>query len=64
MSLTGDYEEVRCAVNAADVAVASAIATRACAHIARGELRNVEVVQEVRTTFKGAGFWVRIYATG
>lgn len=64
MSLTSDYEKVRCVVNAADVAVASAIATRACAHIARGELRNVEVVQEVRTTFKGAGFWVRIYATG
>ena len=63
-SLSSDYEKVRCVVNAADVAVARAIATRVCAHIARGELRNVEVVHDVRTTFKGPGFWVRVYATG
>jgi hypothetical protein len=63
-SLTRDYEKVRCVVNAADSAVARSIATRVCANIARGELRNVEVTHEVRTTFKGSGFWVRVYATG
>ncbi len=62
--LSSDYEKVRCVVNAADFAVARAIATRVCAHIARGELRNVEVVHEVRNTLKGSRFWVRVYATG
>lgn len=63
-SLNADYEKVRCIVNAADPEVAKAIAVRVCAHVARGEARNVEVIQDVRSTFKGSGFWVRVYAAG
>ncbi len=63
-SLNADYEKVRCIVNAADAEVAKAIAVRVCAHVARGEARNVEVIQDVRSTFKGSGFWVRVYAAG
>jgi hypothetical protein len=63
-SLNSDYEKVRCIVNAADADVAKAIAVRVCAHVARGEARNVEVIQDVRSTYQGAGFWVRVYAKG
>jgi hypothetical protein len=63
-SLNADYEKVRCIVNAADAEVAKALAIRVCAHVARGEARNVEVIQDVRSTFKGSGFWVRVYAAG
>ncbi len=63
-SLNSDYEKVRCIVNAADAKVAKAIAIRVCAHVARGEARNVEVIQDVRSTFQGSGFWVRVYAAG
>jgi hypothetical protein len=63
-SLGGGYDRIRCIANSRDAAVARSIATRVCANIARGELRNVEVTHEVRTTFKGSGFWVRVYATG
>jgi hypothetical protein len=63
-SLNADYEKVRCIVNAADAAVAKAIAVRVCAHVARGEARNVEVIQDVRSTYQGSGFWVRVYAKG
>jgi hypothetical protein len=63
-SLNADYEKVRCIVNAADVEVAKAIALRVCAHVARGEARNVEAIQDVRSTYKGSGFWVRVYAKG
>ncbi len=63
-SLNADYEKVRCIVNAADTEVAKAIAVRVCAHVARGEARNVEVIQDVRSTYKGSGFWVRVYAKG
>lgn len=63
-SLNADYEKVRCIVNAADPEVAKAIAIRVCAHVARGEARNVQVIQDVRSTYEGAGFWVRVYAAG
>ncbi len=63
-SLNSDYEKVRCIVNAANAEVAKALAIRVCAHVARGEARNVEVIQDVRSTFKGSGFWVRVYAKG
>ncbi len=63
-SLNSDYEKVRCIVNAADAEVAKALAIRVCAHVARGEARNVEVIQDVRSTYKGSGFWVRVYAKG
>ncbi len=63
-TLNSDYEKVRCIVNAADAEVAKAIAIRVCAHVARGEARNVEVIQDVRSTYKGSGFWVRVYARG
>jgi hypothetical protein len=63
-SLNADYEKVRCIVNAADAEVAKAIAVRVCAHVARGEARNVEVIQDVRSTYQGSGFWVRVYAKG
>ena len=63
-SLNPDYEKVRCIVNAADAEVAKAIAIRVCAHVVRGEARNVEAIQDVRSTFKGSGFWVRVYAAG
>mgnify|MGYP000729930598 CR=1 FL=1 len=62
--IAADYEKVRCIVNAADAEVAKAIAVRVCAHVARGEARNVEVIQDVRSTYKGSGFWVRVYAKG
>jgi hypothetical protein len=63
-SLNADYEKVRCIVNAADAEVAKALAIRVCAHVARGEARNVEVIQDVRSTYQGSGFWVRVYAKG
>lgn len=63
-SLNADYEKVRCIVNAADAEIARAIAVRVCAHVARGEARNVEVIQDVRSTYQGSGFWVRVYAKG
>jgi hypothetical protein len=62
--LNADYEKVRCIVNAADAEVAKSIAIRVCAHVARGVARNVEVIQDVRSTFQGSGFWVRVYAAG
>jgi hypothetical protein len=62
--LNVDYEKVRCIVNAADAEVAKSIAIRVCAHVARGEARNVEVIQDVRSNFQGSGFWVRVYAAG
>ncbi len=62
--LNSDYEKVRCIVNAADADVAKAIAIRVCAHVARGEARNVEVIQDVRSSYQGTGFWVRVYAKG
>lgn len=63
-SLNSDYEKVRCIVNSADQKTAQKIARLTCMQIARGELRNVEVIQESRNSFSGRGFWVRIYATG
>ena len=62
--LSSDYEKVRCIVNASDKATASRLADLVCAQVARAEIRNVEVVKEIRTNFKGQGFWVRVYAVG
>ena len=62
--LSSDYEKVRCIVNASDKATASRLADLVCAQVARAEIRNVEVVKELRTNFKGQGFWVRVYAVG
>lgn len=62
--LSSDYEKVRCIVNASDKATASRLADLICAQVARAEIRNVEVVKEIRTNFKGQGFWVRVYAVG
>ena len=62
--LSSDYEKVRCIVNASDKATASRLSDLVCAHVARAEIRNVEVVKEIRTNFKGQGFWVRVYAVG
>lgn len=63
-NLSGDYEKVRCIVNAANPKTAQRIANLVCRQIARGELRHVEVVTETRGSFLGRGFWVRVYATG
>lgn len=62
--LSGDYEKVRCIVNASDEATSTRIADLVCGQIARGEVRNVEVLKEIRNSFKGHGFWVRVYAVG
>lgn len=62
--LSGDYEKVRCIVNASNDATASRIADLVCAQVTRGEIRNVEIVKEIRTSFKGQGFWIRVYAVG
>jgi hypothetical protein len=62
--LSGDYEKIRCIVNAADPKIAAAVSLRVCAQIAKGELSKVEVIKEVRTNFAGKGFWVRVYAVG
>ncbi len=62
--LNSDYEKVRCIVNSADPKVAKRIADLVCAHVARGEARNVEVIKELRDTYPGEGFWVRVYAAG
>ena len=63
-SLIGGYQQIRCVANSKDMAVSKALAVRACAQLARGEFRNVEVVHDSRSTFGGSGFWLRIYATG
>jgi hypothetical protein len=63
-TLNPDYEKVRCIVNAADEKTAKRIADLVCAHVARGEARNVEVIKDVRTSYPGEGFWVRVYAAG
>ena len=62
--LSSDYEKVRCIVNASDGVTAGRIADLVCAQVTRAEIRNVEVVKEIRTNFKGRGFWVRVYAVG
>ncbi len=63
-TLNPDYEKVRCIVNASDPKTAKRIADLVCAHVARGEARNVEVIKDVRTSYPGEGFWVRVYAAG
>jgi hypothetical protein len=62
--LNSDYEKVRCIVNAADEKTAKRIADLVCAQVARGEARNVEVIKDIRTSYSGEGFWVRVYAAG
>lgn len=51
-------------MNSADPKVAKRIADLVCAQVARGEARNVEVIQDIRDTYSGEGFWVRVYAAG
>jgi hypothetical protein len=63
-NLSADYVKVRCIVNAADEKTAKRIADLVCAQVARGEVRNVEVIKEIRTNYSGEGFWVRVYAAG
>jgi hypothetical protein len=63
-TLNPDYEKVRCIVNASDPKTAKRIADLVCAHVARGEARNVEVIKDIRNTYPGEGFWVRVYAAG
>lgn len=63
-TLNPDYEKVRCIVNASDAKTAQRIADLVCAQVARGEARNVEVIKDVRTSYLGEGFWVRVYAAG
>lgn len=63
-TLNPDYEKVRCIVNSSDAKTAQRIADLVCAHVARGEARNVEVIKEIRNTYPGEGFWVRVYAAG
>jgi hypothetical protein len=63
-TLNPDYEKVRCIVNASDPKTAKRIADLVCAQVARGEARNVEVIKDVRTSYPGEGFWVRVYAAG
>lgn len=63
-TLNPDYEKVRCIVNASDPKVAKRIADLVCAQVARGEARNVEVIKDIRNTYPGEGFWVRVYAAG
>jgi hypothetical protein len=63
-TLSADYEKVRCIVNAADEKTAKRIADLVCAQVARGEARNVEVIKDIRTSYSGDGFWVRVYAKG
>jgi hypothetical protein len=63
-TLNPDYEKVRCIVNSSDPKVAKRIADLVCAQVARGEARNVEVIKDIRNTYPGAGFWVRVYAAG
>jgi hypothetical protein len=63
-TLSADYEKVRCIVNAADEKTAKRIADLVCAQVARGEARNVEVIKDIRTSYSGEGFWVRVYAKG
>jgi hypothetical protein len=43
---------------------AKRIADLVCAQVARGEARNVEVIKDIRTSYSGDGFWVRVYAKG
>ena len=40
------------------------LAVRAVQQVARGEARNVEVIKDIRNTYSGEGFWVRVYAAG
>jgi hypothetical protein len=63
-TLNPDYEKVRCIVNSSDPKVAKRIADLVCAQVARGEARNVEVIKDIRNTYPGVGFWVRVYAAG
>jgi uncharacterized ParB-like nuclease family protein len=63
-TLNQDYEKVRCIVNASDPKTAKRIADLVCAQVARGEARNVEVIKDIRNTYSGEGFWVRVYAAG
>jgi hypothetical protein len=63
-TLNPDYEKVRCIVNSSDSKTAQRIADLVCAHVARGEARNVEVIKDIRNTYPGEGFWVRVYAAG
>jgi hypothetical protein len=63
-TLNPDYEKVRCIVNSSDAKTAQRIADLVCAHVARGEARNVEVIKDIRNTYPGEGFWVRVYAAG
>jgi hypothetical protein len=63
-TLNPDYEKVRCIVNASDPKTAKRIADLVCAQVARGEARNVEVIKDIRNTYSGEGFWVRVYAAG
>jgi hypothetical protein len=62
--LSGDYKKIRCIVNAADPKVAAAVSHRVCSQIAKGELSKVAAIKEVRSSFTGKGFWVRVYAVG
>ncbi len=63
-SLNSDYKKLRCIVNSANAQTAKAVATRVCALLAKGEARDIEVIHDVRNTFKGKGFWVRVFAAG
>ena len=60
---SADYSKIHCLVNTTDE-TAAAIATKACSLLKTGSLSAATTLTTLKSTFKGSGFWLRIYVAG
>lgn len=58
------YNKIHCLVNMADASAAEAIAAAACDLLKLGSLADATTLTTLKSTFKGSGFWLRIYMAG
>ena len=58
------YNKIHCLVNMADASAAEAIAAAACDLLKLGSLADATTLTTLKSSFKGSGFWLRIYMAG
>lgn len=58
------YNKIHCVVNMADATAAEAIAAAACDLLKLGSLADATTLTTLKSSFKGSGFWLRIYIAG
>jgi uncharacterized repeat protein (TIGR02543 family) len=63
MFATG-LQKVHCLVNGADARQAAEVSTQVCDTLLRNDRPSVTAMQTVKSSFKGNGFWIRVYLVG